>query len=544
MINKKRFIAGIVCLITLVQMIFTGDKIAAVSVGDNSYLERAEKGFYTIQSWNGDEWIYVTYSITNYVDEYGQKRVAYCVNPDRKGIGYISGEFEGYDVELKNLVNDERCWRVLKNGYPYKSPEELGVENEQDAYLVTKMALYAMLRGNNESDIRSKYRPGEDRIAGQDMDETRRRGEQVINAICNLVNIGNNSNEKMQYTNNLSIKTLGSFTESQSNKDYYYQAMKVTSNVECTEYSIKSISGFPEGTIITNKDGNEQSTFKGGDEFRIMVPKKSLIEDFTSKVTVTGTCRNYPMYYAECKEGNYQNYILCCDSLSKDVEATGSVDVKISKSKLKISKVDKDTKEAIAGVKFSIKYKDGKDIGTYTTDENGSISLNNLHQGQVVIKEVESAKNYEVMTGEKVLDIGYNDSKEITIENEMKKSQINVIKVDADNNQIRIQGAKFEIYDEAGNVIKTIVTNQNGEAKVEGLPINKKYRIKEIETAKDYILSNDEVTIELKENEIKNVTFRNKRKQTISKLPRTGLVNYNFILLVISFGSILIKRLI
>ena len=544
MINKKRIIAGIVCLITLVQMIFTGDKIAAVSVGDNSYLERAEKGFYTIQSWNGDEWIYVTYSITNYVDEYGQKRVAYCVNPDRKGIGYISGEFEGYDVELKNLVNDERCWRVLKNGYPYKSPEELGVENEQDAYLVTKMALYAMLRGNNESDIRSKYRPGEDRIAGQDMDETRRRGEQVINAICNLVNIGNNSNEKMQYTNNLSIKTLGSFTESQSNKDYYYQAMKVTSNVECTEYSIKSTSGFPEGTIITNKDGNEQSTFKGGDEFRIMVPKKSLIEDFSGNVTVTATCRNYPMYYAECKEGNYQNYILCCDSLSKDVEATGSVDVKISKSKLKISKVDKDTKEAIAGVKFSIKYKDGKDIGTYTTDENGSISLNNLHQGKVVIKEVESAKNYEVMTGEKVLDIGYNDSKEITIENEMKKSQIKVIKVDADNNQIRIQGAKFEIYDEAGNVIKTIVTNQNGEAKVEGLPINKKYRIKEIETAKEYILSNDEVTIELKENEIKNVTFRNKRKQTISKLPRTGLVNYNFILLVISFGSILIKRLI
>ena len=544
MINKKRIIAGIVCLITLVQMIFTGDKIAAVSVGDNSYLERAEKGFYTIQSWNGDEWIYVTYSITNYVDEYGQKRVAYCVNPDRKGIGYISGEFEGYDVELKNLVNDERCWRVLKNGYPYKSPEELGVENEQDAYLVTKMALYAMLRGNNESDIRSKYRPGEDRIAGQDMDETRRRGEHVINAICNLVNIGNNSNEKMQYTNNLSIKTLGSFTESQSNKDYYYQAMKVTSNVECTEYSIKSTSGFPEGTIITNKDGNEQSTFKGGDEFRIMVPKKSLIEDFSGNVTVTATCRNYPMYYAECKEGNYQNYILCCDSLSKDVEATGSVDVKISKSKLKISKVDKDTKEAIAGVKFSIKYKDGKDIGTYTTDENGSISLNNLHQGQVVIKEVESAKNYEVMTGEKVLDIGYNDSKEITIENEMKKSQIKVIKVDADNNQIRIQGAKFEIYDEAGNVIKTIVTNQNGEAKVEGLPINKKYRIKEIETAKEYILSNDEVTIELKENEIKNVTFRNKRKQTISKLPRTGLVNYNFILLVISFGCILIKRLI
>ncbi|MBR2704900.1 MAG: Cys-Gln thioester bond-forming surface protein [Clostridia bacterium] len=545
MINKKKIIAGILSIISIIQIFFISNKSIAASVGDTSYLERAEKGFYTIQKWNGEEWIYVTYSITNYVDENGQKKVAYCVDPDLKGIGYISGEFSGYDVELKNLITDEKCWRALKNGYPYKSASELGVETDQDAYLATKMALYAMLRGNTESDIRSLYRPGEDRVAGQDKNETWRRGEKVINAICNLVNIGNNGTETMKYTNNLSIQTIGSFTEYQKDKNYYYQSAKVVSNVECTEYIVKGFSGFPEGTKITNINGIEQSTFKGGDEFRIMVPKKAIMENITGCVAVTGACRNYPIYYAECKEGNYQNYMLCCDSLSKNVEAEANINIEINKSKLKIVKVDKNDKKALAGVKFSIKYKNGQDIGTYTTDENGIINIDNLHQGQIVVKEVESARGYELMAEEKVIDIGYDESKEILFENELKKSKIKVIKVDADNNQIRIEGAKFEIYDESGNLINTIVTDKNGEAKVEGLPINKKYTIKEVETAKEYILSNDVVTVELKENEIKSITFKNKKKQVANQtLPRTGLVNYNLFWIVMAIGCMVSKRFI
>lgn len=545
MVSKRKIIAMILSIISIIQVIFIGNKSIAASIGDTSHLERAEKGFYTIQKWNGEEWIYVTYSITNYVDENGHKRVAYCVDPDLKGIGYISGEFSGYDVELKNLITDEKCWRALKNGYPYKTPAELGVETDQDAYLATKMALYAMLRSNTESDIRAAYRPGEDKVAGQDMDETKRRGEKVINAICNLVNIGNNGTEKMKYTNNLSVQPIGSFTENQKDKNYYYQAAKVVSNVECTEYTIKSFSGFPEGTIITNKEGIEQTTFKGGDEFRIMVPRKALMENITGNIVVTGSCRNYPIYYAECKEGNYQNYMLCCDSLSKNVKAEANINLQINKSKLKIIKVDKETKKAIAGVKFSVKYKDGQDIGTYTTDENGIISIENLHQGQVIVKEIESAKNYELMSEEKIIDIGYDESKELLLENELKKGQIKVIKVDADDNKIRIEGAKFEIYDESGKIIKTVVTDKNGEAKVMGLPVNRKYTIKEVETAKDYILSNDDITIELKENEIKSITFKNKRKQVAKQtLPRTGLINYNTILLMISVGCIVFKRFI
>lgn len=541
---KRKIIIALVVLITIILNCIIKNKTMAVGVGDTSYLERAEKGFYTIQRWNGDEWIYVTYSITNYIDEFGQKRAAYCVDPNLKGIGYISGEFSGYNVELKNLITDEKTWRVLTNGYPYKTPEELNVECEQDAYLATKMALYAMLRGNNESDIRSLYRAGEDKVAGQSIEETSRRGAKVIDAICSLVNIGNNGTEKMDYSNTLNIEAIGGFKEYEKNKEYYYQKSKVTSNVECSEYYIKNITGFPEGTKITNEKGSEQTTFKGGDEFYIMIPKKSIIEDVHGVVRITGTCKNYPIYYAECMDGNYQNYVLCCDCYSRNIEASGSINIDAKKSKLKVIKVDKDTKKALANVKFSVKYKDGKDIGIYTTDENGVINIGGLHQGQVVLRELENNQYYEIATQDQIIDIQYNENKEIQIENELKKGQIRIIKVDADNNEHRIEGAKFEVRDEEGNIVETLVTDNNGEAQSKKIPINKKYTVKETETAQEYILADDMVTIQLDENEIKTLTFKNKKKFNEQKLPRTGCLDINPYIIVASAIAFFIKKIL
>ncbi len=532
-----------ICIVSALQFLCGGGKSMATSVGDVSYLERAEKGFYTIQKWNGSEWIYVTYSITNYVDNTGEKRVAYCVNPDLKGIGYISGEFKGYNVELKKLVTDNKYWRVIINGYPYKTPEQLGVETDQDAYLATKMALYGMLRGDTEESIRLSYRAGQDPVAGQSKEDTYRRGCKVINAICNLVNKGNNGTETMQYNNLLQTEKVGKFEQDPYNKDFYSQTMKVNSSVECKEYIIKGINSFPTGTKITNDKGQDQTAFKGGEEFKIMIPKSSLMEDINGTVDISGTCKNYPIYYAECTQGNYQNYVLCCDSYSRNIELSGKLDIKINKSKLKIKKVDKDTRAPIANVKFSVKYKDGANIGIYTTDENGTIYLEDLHQGKIIIKEIESNNKYELDTTEHEVALGYNELKELTVENEIKKANINIIKVDADNNTYRIGGAKFEIYNELEQIITTVITDENGEAKIERLPINHKYTIKEVETAKGYLLSNDTVTVELNENEIKTITFKNKKKTTeqTEKLPRTGSIDFSQYLLVISVVGIFAK---
>lgn len=270
-----------------------------------------------------------------------------------------------------------------------------------------------------------------------------------------------------------------------------------------------------------------------------MVPKTSIMENINGTIEINGICKTYPIYYSECKNGNYQNYLLCCDSFSDNFNAVNDINIEINKSSLKIVKIDKDTKRPIAGVKFSVKYKDGTNIGIYTTDENGVIYIENLHQGEIIVKELENNKFYNISKDEYIIELNYNESKNIEIENEIKKGNIKIIKVDADNNEIKIEGVKFNIFDENGNVITTVITNDKGEADICNLPINHKYIIKEVESARDYILSEDVITVELNENEVKNIIFVNRKKE---KLPRTGSIDVSNYLLIISAIGIIINK--
>lgn len=536
----KKIVKTMFYMLAIIFVFFLmSNKVNAEIIGNTKYLQRAEKGYYTIQKWNGSNWIYVTYSRTTYIDDNGITRIAYCVNPDLKGIGYISGEVVGYDVEIKNLLSDNKLWRALVNGYPYNSPESMGVETDDDAYLATKMAIYAIMRGNTENDIRTLYRPGKDKVEGQSLEDIERRGTKVIEAICKLINIGYNGTETIQSNNILKIEKDSEFLEDSLNKNYYSQKLKIKSKVECKEYYIKNISNFPAGTIIADIDGNQKYSFKGGEEFKLMVPKTSIMENINGTIEINGICKTYPIYYSECKNGNYQNYLLCCDSFSDNFNAVNDINIEINKSSLKIVKIDKDTKRPIAGVKFSVKYKDGTNIGIYTTDENGVIYIENLHQGEIIVKELENNKFYNISKDEYIIELNYNESKNIVIENEIKKGNIKIMKVDADNNEIKIEGVKFNIFDENGNLITTVITNDKGEADICNLPINHKYIIKEVESAKDYILSEDVITVELNENEVKNIIFENKRKE---KLPRTGSIDVSNYLLIISAIGIIINK--
>ena len=196
-IKRKIIRLAIVVFIAVVQMIIGKSTSNALEINSTTYLQRADKGFLSIQKWNGSQWMYVVHSITNFVDESGTSRVAYCVDPDLNGIGYIDGEFEGYDVLIKEYLNDQRLWRVYTNGYPYKTYSELGVENEEDAYLATKQAAYCIIRGYSTDDVRALYRAGQDYVEGENLEDIARRGQKIIDAMCKMVDIGYNGNRRI-----------------------------------------------------------------------------------------------------------------------------------------------------------------------------------------------------------------------------------------------------------------------------------------------------------------------------------------------------------
>ena len=98
-------------------------------------------------------------------------------------------------------------------------------------------------------------------------------------------------------------------------------------------------------------------------------------------------------------------------------------------------------------------------IGTYTTDVNGEISIKNLRTGSYKLIEKNTGKWYN-LAEDTTVEVKWNTTEENTIENELKKGQVKVIKIDLDNKEVKLQGVKFDVLDENGKVLETITTDE------------------------------------------------------------------------------------
>lgn len=119
------------------------------------------------------------------------------------------------------------------------------------------------------------------------------------------------------------------------------------------------------------------------------------------------------------------------------------------------------------------------------------------------------------------VELKANQITTITFENEKKKGQVEVIKVDKDNNEIKIPDVTFEIYDEENNLVDTIITNKEGKAVSKPLPIDQHYLVKETITGDIYVLNEEPQKVTLKEDEITSITFENEKKKGQIKVIKT-----------------------
>lgn len=506
-INKILIIISIIITIMPIQML----QVLATQIGDSLYLEKGDLGFYSIQyqSKTSGNWYYITYSRTWYTDEHGVRRIAYCVDPDLNGIGWIEGEQNGYHVDLNKVLSDVRLWRVYRHGYPYVSAKSLGVETEDDAYLATKQAGYWIIRGYKLEDIYKYFRPGETSINGQNLEDIQRRGKKVIDAIYHLVDLGYNGTENPKINGLIKINKLDDFIQDENN-DYYSQKYTISSSTSMSGYVIKGITNFPDGSYISDFNGNRKNTFASGEKFKVMIPKKSINENIKGKIEIEGKCQNYPVYYGQARDSNTQNYAVTVDSYS-DVIETVNLDINAFKSNIKLVKIDRQTKEKISGVKFNFKYENGTNIGDYTTDKNGEIFIKNLKQGTIVVQEIETKNEYILNTKETKIDLEYNNTKTITIENEHKKGDLKILKVDKDDNSITLGDVEFDLIDSKGNTVRHIVTDENGVAEIKGINTGN-YTLKETSSKKEYKIALDK-DITIRWNELSEIKVENEKRK-------------------------------
>ena len=201
-------------------------------------------------------------------------------------------------------------------------------------------------------------------------------------------------------------------------------------------------------------------------------------------------------------------------------------------SRILLHKVDKATGKGISGAVFLLYDGNHNPIGEYVTDQDGYIYADEgLADGRYYLREIKAAPGYVLDPELKTIYVRYGSTTEIEWSNTAECGQIQVIKKSANDNPINglpagtlLEGAVFEIYDKAGNVVDTIKSDRNGRAISKTLPLSR-YTVREIKAPANYSINPTVMTAYLEFNgQIVTFEVQNTSVSTGVSIKKTGPV--------------------
>lgn len=441
-----------------------------------------------------------------YKAEDGKEYPAFCANPNKGGVENFAAK--NYDVDVDGLDKDPHVWGAITNGYPYKTPAELGVKNAYEAYYITKMAVWAIVHDNYSN-----------------LNDWKANGSQnahVEKAMKALVAKGR-ANTAV-YPTWLAVNpksTTVSVDEKDSN--YISQTYTLKSNVDIKSYRVVIDGNVPAGAKVTDVSNKEKTEFSGSElTFKVLIPKDSPKGEF--RVLVKGKLENKSVLFGVAHDEKKQDYYVSPlpsyngDSWVQLAYAPEGGDVPdtpetpTATTDVQILKVRKGTKEGLAGAVFKVEI-DGKTIGHYVTDKNGEIKIEKV-SGTLSVTEEVPPKGYVLdENNHKDVEIRNNDEPTIiTFANE-EQAQLEVVKLDADTGD-KLEGAVIRVAYDGGNDFWDLHTNASGKASLSNLKSGT-YSVKEISAPAGYLLNDTVQTVKLEAGKTASVTLKNQAKPGI-----------------------------
>ena len=498
-VKGKKVIAMLLLILTLCS---TFSRFSfAIEISEANLQDKGDCGYH-LQYWNADKngWYYIITTFVTYQKD-GVEYPAYCLNKEYPGVG----EYDGYTVDIDAVLDNVQIWRTIINGYPYKTPAELGVENKYDAFVATKQAVYSILYG---FDPTTRYRGGDE------------RGTKIANAVVNIVNIGRYGNQTPS-DGTITMRTSGSLYEE---GNYWVQKFNVSSSVDMASYTVTSTANLPDGAIITNGNGTQTNSFTGSESLYLKIPKSSMNKDISNAIiNVQGKCKTYPVFYGKTRINATQNYAVTYDPFGDGV-GRATLNVKTNTGKIQINKTDSDTSKPIQGVTFQLTKTDGTVVANATTNSNGLATFSGLYQDNYKLTEISTNDNYVINKATFDVNVEYNKSTTQNIINDHKKGNLKIYKVDKDNHKIALGNVQFDLYsEEFQRVVGTYTTDVNGEISIKNLRTGN-YKLIEKNTGKWYKLAED-TTVEVKWNTTEENTIENELKKGQVKVIKVDLDN-------------------
>ncbi|MGY1460841.1 SpaA isopeptide-forming pilin-related protein [Bacillus toyonensis] len=181
---------------------------------------------------------------------------------------------------------------------------------------------------------------------------------------------------------------------------------------------------------------------------------------------------------------------------------------------VEITKVDKETKDALADAVFEIQDVAGQIVAKITTDKKGQVQVTNLSVGTYKLVEVKAPKGYKQLVDPITFQIekGMTKSLALTVENEMlDKGNVEITKVDKDSQKV-LEGVVFEVQDEQGKVVTEVTTDKDGKAIISDLSVGK-YKLVEKASLPGYKQLTEPVSFEIQKGMTKVLSLKVENEQ-------------------------------
>lgn len=513
--KKKRFLALLLALV--VALPFIQSPLTAQAAGEGSVTRKITvvkgKDINDIQ-YDGKN---VLHSSAWWYDEDGKKNPAFCVDPKLAGPGEIAAG--KYDVNVTGAETNEKIAAILNNSIPYKTYQELGVANEEEAYAATKAAIWCVIGVSKYTD-QSHWKSADN--------------PKVQDLFNKLVNLAQNNPEPVKQAVYGSARVD---KEPVKDGDWWYQRYKVveTSNSgkEIRKYQVK-LTTAPSGTKITDESGTEKSVFNGDEFFKVWIPTSAIPEGGSAEAKFEITADMFSNVILIGKptsglDGKVQDMEIAMPIQKVKIEnnmVVGDEEVPPDPSgsgKLTVIKLDaRDNATPLAGVTFDCYNSNGQLVDTGTTDKSGKWIPKISKAGTYTVIERSTNNKYQLTEPTTQVITIENDKTATVTFRDYPTTTVTMEKEDAITGD-PIAGCEYEIVqlDGKGAWRATGKTDGGGKITWDSVP-DGTYLVREVSTVGDYILDRTPQYVTVRNGQAPSLKFLDSKHPglTISKVDK------------------------
>lgn len=483
----------------------------------------------------------VVYNQVKYVDSDGDgnpkngDKVAYCLSLYR---GFSNNLDYSLETSISDNKNVQRVYNQLLSEMAYAVSigcKEYGGHNNEaystgedaywaEDYYVTQTVLYIILYDYINGDFNKKD------LTQNEIDEVKRllgarysghsfgsletnpetatgyaeRSEPVLDAVDRMyravqayrANMGDSGMSENDRTD-ASIKiTPGNLKLKYNNENGHYEGsftITTTGTMTSDEITITGLDGKYVKKIERNR-------------YTISIPAADVVKnDNLKKFSITAQANFEKKTTATYISTNpdYQNVTFFEDTVDSNIEKTAEAKVSLDLAtvSIKVTKTGDDNETPLSGAVFGVytdkACTDSHRLGTITTDNNGTATLENINigYGKVYLKELTAPAGHKISNSNAIeVNLGFVANKEVNQNVSNEAGNISISKKEITTKQ-ELPGASLQIVDENDRVVTTAYEtlswiSGNTPKVIKGLPAGS-YKLQEVAAPSGYKIANE-----------------------------------------------------